>query len=276
MIEKNHPELSLRRQCTLLDVNRNRLVSRPKVSAQDKEIMRDLDELHTRWPFYGQRKLVRELRKRDWMVGRKRVRRLMRLMGMEAIAPKPKTSIPDGSHRKYPYLLRDLVVDRPDQVWCTDITYIPLSRGYAYLVAVMDWHTRAVLSWRISNTLDTSFCLEALKEARGVAGCSPEIFNTDQGCQFTSEAWIEAVEGMGSKVSMDGRGRWMDNVFIERLWRSLKCEDIYLKDYRSVPELEAGVSRWMQDYNHERIHQGLDYECPWSLYRPQPSLAEAA
>ncbi|MCP4743595.1 MAG: DDE-type integrase/transposase/recombinase, partial [Actinomycetales bacterium] len=158
----------------------------------------------------------------------------------------------------------------------TDITYIPLSRGFAYLVAVMDWHTRAVLSWRISNTLDTSFCLEALHEARRVAGCAPEIFNTDQGCQFTSEAWIEAVESMGTKVSMDGRGRWIDNVFIERLWRSLKCEDIYLKDYRSVPELEAGVSRWMTDYNHERIHEGLDYECPWSLYRPKPDFAEAA
>jgi putative transposase len=147
---------------------------------------------------------------------------------MAAIAPKPRTSVPDDNHRKYPYLLRDLTVDRPDQVWCTDITYIPLSRGFAYLVAVMDWHTRAVLSWRISNTLDTSFCLEALQEARQVAGVSPEIFNTDQGCQFTSDAWIEAVESMGAKVSMDGRGRWIDNVFIERLWRSLKCEDIYL------------------------------------------------
>ncbi len=276
MIEKNHSELSIRRQCALLDVNRNRLVSRPKLSAEDQEIMRDLDELHTRWPYYGQRKLVHELRKRDWEVGRKRVRRLMRLMGMAAVAPKPKTSVPDDSHRKYPYLLRDLTVDRPDQVWCTDITYIPLSRGFAYLVAVMDWHTRAVLSWRISNTLDTSFCLEALHEACRVAGCSPEIFNTDQGCQFTSEAWIEAVESMGTKVSMDGRGRWIDNVFIERLWRSLKCEDIYLKDYRSVPELEQGVSRWMKDYNHERIHEGLDYECPWSLYRPKPDFAEAA
>jgi putative transposase len=276
MIEKNHSELSIRRQCALLEVNRNRLVSRPKLSAEDQEIMRDLDELHTRWPYYGQRKLVHELRKRDWGVGRKRVRRLMRLMGMAAVAPKPKTSVPDDNHRKYPYLLRDLTVDRPDQVWCTDITYIPLSRGFAYLVAVMDWHTRAVLSWRISNTLDTSFCLEALHEACRVAGCSPEIFNTDQGCQFTSEAWIEAVESMGTKVSMDGRGRWIDNVFIERLWRSLKCEDIYLKDYRSVPELEQGVSRWMKDYNHERIHEGLDYECPWSLYRPQPDFAEAA
>ena len=276
MIDKNHPKLSLRCQCALLAVNRNRLVSRPKLSAEDREIMRDLDELHTRWPFYGQRKLVRELRKRDRRVGRKRVRRLMKMMGMEAIAPKRKTSAPDHSHRKYPYLLRGLTVDRPDQVWCTDITYIPLERGFAYLVAVMDWHTRAVLSWRISNTLDTSFCLEALREACRVAGCSPEIFNTDQGSQFTSEAWIEAVESMGTKPSMDGRGRWIDNVFIERLWRSLKYEDIYLKDYRSVPELERGVNRWINDYNHERIHESLDYECPWSLYRPNQDLAEAA
>ena len=275
MIEKNHPELSLRSQCALLEVNRNRLESRPKVSEQDKEIMRDLDEVHTRWPYYGQRKLARELRMRGWPVGRKRVRRLMRLMGMEAVAPKPKTSIPDDNDRKYPYLLRGLRVDRADQVWCTDITYIPLERGFAYLVAVMDWHTRAVLSWRISNTLDTAFCLEALEEAQLVAGCAPEIFNTDQGCQFTSEAWIEAVEAMGAQVSMDGRGRWIDNVFIERLWRSLKCEDIYLKDYRSVPELEEGVNRWMNDYNHARIHQGLDYECPWTLYRPGSELAEA-
>jgi putative transposase len=276
MIEKNHPELSIRRQCALMGVNRNRLECRPRISEEDREIMRDLDELHTEWPFYGQRKLTRELREQGWRIGRKRVRRLMRMMGLEAVAPKPRTSLANMQHRKYPYLLRGLEIDRPDQVWCTDITFIPLRRGFAYLVAIMDWHTRAVLSWKVSNTMDTSFCLEAFEEALQVAGCSPEIFNTDQGCQFTSEAWIDAVEQSGARVSMDGKGRWMDNIFIERLWRSLKCEDIYLKDYRNLVELEEGVGRWISAYNHRRIHQALDYRRPWDLYRPDSELAEAA
>ena len=276
MIEKDHPELSIRRQCALIGVNRNRLECRAKISKEDREIMRDLDELHTEWPFYGQRKLTRELQERGWKIGRKRVRRLMRVMDLEAVAPKPRTSVAIAAHRKYPYLLRDLEVERADQVWCADITFIPLRRGFAYLVAIMDWHTRAVLGWRLSNTLDTSFCLEALREAFEVAGCAPEIFNTDQGCQFTSEAWIEAVEASGVRVSMDGKGRWMDNIFIERLWRSLKCEDIYLKDYRNLVELQEGVGRWIDAYNHRRIHQALDYRRPWDLYRPDSELAEAA
>lgn len=276
MIEKDHPELSIRRQAELLGINRNRLEVPARASEEDQRVMRDLDELHTRWPVYGQRKLLRELRTCGWSIGRKRVRRLMRLMGLEAIAPKPKTSIPDAGHRKYPYLLRDLEIVRPDQVWCTDITYIPMGRGFAYLTAVMDWHSRAVLSWRISNTLDTRFCLEALAEAVRVAGRAPDIVNTDQGCQYTSAAWTGAVEALGAKVSMDGKGRWVDNVFIERLWRSLKCEDIYLRDYRDLAELERGVARWMDDYNHRRIHQALDYRKPWDCYRPQAGLAEAA
>ena len=287
MIESGHKKLSVRRQASLLGVNRNRL---PKDSGraesppcEDLAILKDLDALHMRWPFYGQRKLRLELRDRGWDLGRKRLRRLMRQAGIEAVAPKRRTSVPNSAHRKYPYLLRGLEISRPDQVWCTDITYIPMERGFAYLVAVMDWHTRAVLSWRISNTLDTGFCLEAFEEAVKVAGCVPEIFNTDQGCQFTSAEWIAAVEGHGIRVSMDGKGRWMDNVFIERLWRSLKCENIYLRSYRNLIELEAGVAEWMHDYNHERIHQKLDYRRPWHLYRPaygqpQPKtgLAEAA
>ena len=196
--------------------------------------------------------------------------------GIEAIAPKRWTSMPDASHRKHPYLLKGLEINRPDQVWCTDITYIPMDRGHAYLVAVMDWHTRAVLSWKLSNTLDTAFCVEALKEAVATAGCVPEIFNTDQGCQFTSNDWIGAVEGLGIQVSMDGRGRWMDNVFIERLWRSLKCERLYLSSYRNLIELKAGIDEWMHDYNHHRIHQALDYAKPWQLYRPKSGLAAAA
>ncbi|WP_425491692.1 IS3 family transposase [Haloferula luteola] len=276
MIEKNHPQLSIRKQSAMLGINRNRLETAERISEEDRAIMRALDELHVRWPVYGARKLVVELRKRGWKVGRKRVRQLMRIMGLAAVVPKPRTSVPDKNHRKYPYLLRDREVTTPDEVGCADITYIPMGRGFAYLVAIMDWHSRAVLSWRISNTADTRFCLEALGEAVKVAGRAPDIFNNDQGCQFTSREWVAAVEETGARVSMDGKGRWMDNIFIERLWRSLKCEDIYLKDYCNLVELEAGVSRWITDYNRERIHQHHDYATPWSVYRPQPGLAEAA
>jgi putative transposase len=272
MIDTGHKKLSVRRQAALLGVNRNRL---PKCSGGagkppggDLAILRDLDVLHTRWPFYGQRKLLVELRKRGWRIGRKRLRRLMQLAGIAVVAPKRRTSVPNASHRKYPYLLRGLAINHADQAWCADITYIRMERGFAYLVAVMDWHTRAVLAWRISNTLDTAFCVDALNDAVKVAGCVPEIFNTDQGCQFTSSEWIAAVEGQGIRVSMDGRGRWLDNVFIERLWRSLKCENIYLREYRNLVELEAGVAVWIHDYNHERTHQALGYQMPWRLYRP--------
>jgi putative transposase len=272
MIETGHKKLSVRRQAAILGVNRNRLPKGPTGAGtpheEDLAILRDLDVLHTRWPFYGQRKLLLELRKRGWKVGRKRLRRLMQLAGIEVVAPKRWTSVPDATHRKYPYLLRGLAVNHADQVWCADITYIRMERGFAYLAAVMDWHTRAVLAWRISNTIDTSFCLDALNDAVKVAGCVPEIFNTDQGCQFTSAEWIAAVEGRGIRVSMDGKGRWLDNVFIERLWRSLKCENIYLREYRNLTELKAGVAVWMHDYNHERIHQALGYQMPWQLYRP--------
>ncbi len=280
MIETEHKTLSIRQQARLLGVNRNRLVSKshpPRAPrSSDAEVLEVLDKLHTRWPFYGQRKLLRELRDHGFLINRKRLRRLMEEAGIEAIAPKRWTSMPDASHRKYPYLLRGLEINRPDQVWCSDITYIPMDRGHAYLVAVMDWHTRAVVSWKLSNTLDTAFCLEALKEAVATAGCVPEIFNTDQGCQFTSNDWIGAVESHGIRVSMDGRGRWMDNVFIERLWRSLKCERLYLSSYRNLIELKAGIDEWMHDYNHHRIHQALDYAKPWQLYRPKSGLAEAA
>jgi putative transposase len=276
MMERAHSQLSLRRQAQLLAVNRNRLESRPRITEADRRLMRDLDELHTRWPVYGQRKLQFELGRRGWRVGRKRVRRLMRLLGLEAIAPKPRTSQPSPDHKKYPYLLRDLAVERPDQVWCADITYIPMPGGFAYLVAIMDWHSRAVLAWRISNTLDAGFCVAAYQAAVRAAGGAPEIMNTDQGVQFTGRQWISAVEGSGARVSMDGRGRWLDNVFIERLWRSLKCEDIYLRDYGDLVALEAGVRRWLNDYNHERIHQGLAYARPWDVYRPEKNLAQAA
>jgi putative transposase len=258
MMERDHSQLSLRQQAQLLAVNRNRLEPRPRITADDRRLMRDLDELHTRWPVYGQRKLQFELGRRGWRVGRKRVRRLMRLMGLEAIAPKPRTSLPSPEHKKYPYLLRDLAVEHPDQVWCADITYIPIHGGFAYLVAIMDWHSRAVLAWRISNTLDAGFCVAAYQEALQLAGRAPDIMNS------------------GAQVSMDGRGRWLDNVFIERLWRSLKCEDIYLRDYGDLAALATGVRRWLNDYNHERIHQGLAYARPWDVYRSEKNLAQAA
>ena len=280
MIEPEHKKLSIRRQAALLGVNRNRLRKKPHPPraerASDLEVLAALDRLHTRWPFFGQRKLKKELGELGLRVNRKRLRRLMEEAGIEAIAPKRWTSMPNAAHRKYPYLLKGLEIKRPDQVWCSDITYIQMERGHAYLVAIMDWHTRAVLSWKLSNTLDTAFCLDALKEAVTTAGTVPEILNTDQGCQFTSNDWINAVEGMGTKVSMDGRGRWLDNVFIERLWRSLKYERIHMACYRNLVELEAGIAEWMGDYNHHRIHQALDYAIPWHLYRPESKLAHAA
>ncbi len=223
MIEERHSQLSVRKQCELLAVNRNRLSPRnPKQVEGDESIMKEIDRIYTECPFYGARKIVLELRDAGIRIDRKRCRRLMRTMGIEALVPKPSTSIPDKQHRKYPYLLRENAVSQPDEVWAADITYVPMYEGHVYLVAIMDWRTRAVLSWRVSTTMDTRFCVEAYREALRVAGRAPDIMNTDQGSQFTSEPWIEAVEASGARVSMDGKGRWMDNVFIERLWRSLK------------------------------------------------------
>lgn len=280
MIEPEHKKLSLRRQAALLGINRNRLTVRAYPARasreEDQKALRELDRLHTRWPIYGQRKLLVEMRRAGVVINRKRLRRLMRDVGIEAVAPKRWTSQPQASHAKYPYLLRKMKVAAADQVWCADITYIPMEKGHAYLVAVMDWHTRAVLSWKLSNTLDASFCLGALQEATVVAGCAPGIFNTDQGCQFTGQEWITTVESLGSRVSMDGRGRWLDNVFIERLWRSLKYEQIYLSSYDDLHELEAAIARWIDDYNHHRIHQALGYTTPWENYRPNKGLATAA
>jgi putative transposase len=267
MIEPGHETLSLRRQAALPGINRNRLTVRthPARAAweEDQKALRELDRLHTRWPFYGQRKLLVEMRRAGVVINRKRLRRLMAEAGIAAVAPKRWTSQPQASHAKYPYLLRDLKVEAPDQVWCADITYIPMEKGHAYLVAVIDWHTRAVLSWKLSNTFDTSFCLAALREAGTVAGCAPGVFNTDQGCQFTSQEWIAAVESKGSRVSMDGRGRWMDNIFIERLWRSLKCERIYLSSFGDLHRAGGGhcpVDKRLQPPPHSpspRLHHAV-------------------
>lgn len=272
MIESQHPQLSIRKQCKLLDVNRNRLNPRPnKTSQEDTQIMKSLDEIYYKHPFLGQRKLKHYLHTDyGWKIGRARVRRLMKIMGIEALVPKPNTSKPAKGHKTYPYLLRDKQITTADQVWCSDITYIPMEKGHVYLVAIMDWHTRAVLSWELSNTMDSGFCVRALKKAFEHTGTKPEIFNTDQGSQFTSQEWINALESRDIKVSMDGRGRWMDNVFIERLWRSLKYEQIRLHSYETIAELRSQISSWIEFYNHDRIHQSLDNKTPWSAYQPTP------
>jgi putative transposase len=273
-IDAGHPQLSIRRQAALLKVNRNRPV--PKVrelTSNELEICREIDELHLKWPFYGSRRISQELKARGLRIGRGRARRLMRKMGLAATYPKPRTSLKSRENKVYPYLLRGIEITRPNQVWCSDITYVPMRRGFAFLVVIMDWHSRAVLSWKISNTLDTDFCLEALREARDNAGTWPEIMNTDQGCQFTSEAWTSALDEAGVRISMDGKGRWIDNVVVERLWRSLKYEDIYLREYLDLVHLERGVSRWIHFYNHERRHQALAYETPWSVWQRLPELA---
>lgn len=275
LIDRDHPQLSVRRQAALVSVNRNRLdAGRPRVTDEDLAICRELDALHLERPYYGSRRMAHELGVRGFCVGRGRVRRLMRFMGLRATYPRPRTSIQAENHPVYPYLLRDVTIDRPNQVWCADITYIPMRRGFAYLVVIMDWHSRAILSWRLSNTLDAEFCLDALRGAAKAAGGWPEILNTDQGCQFTSRAWIGLAEANGVRVSMDGRRRWIDNVMVERFWRSLKYEDVYLREYQDLVELEGGVARWIDFYNHVRPHQGLAYATPWSIWAtPTEGLA---
>ena len=268
LVDVGHPQLSIRRQAELLDVNRNRLsppVQTP--SAADLKLCRAMDELHLERPYFGSRRMWKELESSGFGVGRGKIRRLMRRMGLRAIYPKPRTSLRALENKVYPYLLRDLEITRPNQVWCSDITYIPMRRGFAYLVVIMDWASRAVLGWRISNTLDTSFCLDALRDARAAAGVWPEIMNTDQGCQYTSDAWTTALKEASVKISMDGKGCWVDNVFVERLWRSLKYEDIFLHEYLDVVHLEQGVGRWLDFYNHGRRHQALDYETPWNVWK---------
>jgi putative transposase len=208
-----------------------------------------------------------DLSARGFSIGRGRCRRLMCRMGLTAIYPKPHTSLKSLENKVYPYLLRDLKITEPNQVWCSDITYIPMKRGFAYLVVIMDWNSRAVLSWKISNTLDTEFCLQALAEAREVAGTWPGIMNTDQGCQYTSKAWTGMLKEAGVKISMDGLRRWIDNVMVERLWRSVKYEDIFLHEYLDIAHLEEGVGKYLDFYNHERRHQSLDYQTPWDVWQ---------
>lgn len=268
MVEKDHPKLSLRTQCALLGVSRSTLDYEPvAVSEEDVRLMQILDQIYLRDPCLGTRRLV-PLLKRDYGIkaNRKRVRRLRQIMGVETIWCRPRTSIPDDGHRKYPYLLRNLVVSRPDQVWCADITYIPMPHGHAYLCAVMDWHSRKVLGWALSNTMDGALCQRALADAVEQCKCLPEIMNTDQGSQFTSEEWTGELSRLGIAISMDGKGRWMDNVFIERLWRSVKYEEIYLKEHSTLPVLEAGLSEWFNRYNTWRPHEVLGNQTPHQVH----------
>jgi putative transposase len=235
------------------------------VSADDLRLMRWLDEQFLKTPFYGSRRMVAVMRRDGLVVNRKRVKRLMRLMGIEAIYQKPSTSLRHPAHKVYPYLLRGLVIDRPNQVWCADITYVPMAKGFVYLVAVMDWFSRRVLSWRVSITMDSDFCVEALKQAMEKHG-RPEIFNTDQGVQFTSADFLAELETQAVRISMDGKGRYLDNIFIERLWRSLKYEDIFLKAYGSPAEARSGIGAWLTFYNEVRPHQTHEYRTPREVF----------
>jgi putative transposase len=236
--------------------------------------MRLIDEQYLKTPFYGSRGMTQWLRRAGYKVNRKRVRRLLRVMGLEAIYPRQRTSAPAPEHRVYPYLLRNLAIERPDQVWSADITYVPLARGFMYLVAVLDWHSRYVLAWELSNTLDSGFCVAAL-EAALQAPRQPEIFNTDQGAQFTSQAFTGCLENAGIAISMDGRGRALDNVFIERLWRTVKYEDIYLRGYETALELERGLAAYFEFYCYERLHMALGYQTPWEAYSAGRRLRRA-
>jgi putative transposase len=266
MIARPHADFSVIEQCALLKVPRSTLYYKPQpVSDEELALMRRIDEIYTKWPFYGSRRLVEELRGEGYVVNRERVTRLMRLMGIEAIYQKPNTSRKHPHHKIYPYLLKNLTIDRPNQVWCADITYIPMAKGWVYLVAVMDWFSRRVLAWQLSITMETDFCVEALQEAMQLYG-KPEIFNTDQGVQFTAAAFIETLAAAGVQISMDGKGRFLDNIFIERLWRSLKYEEVFTHAYASVSEARLGIGAWMKFYNDERKHQSLGNKTPSQIF----------
>jgi len=265
MIEPD-PELSVRRQCELLRVSRSGLYYEPvPTDPEELAVMKRIDKLHLKFPFYGSRKIAQALKNEGLVINRKRVQRLMRLMDISAIAPKPNTSKPSPEHPRFPYLLRGREITRVNEVWAADITYIPLARGFAYLVAVIDWYSRRVLSWRLSESLDSSFCVEALREALERYG-KPEIFNTDQGSQFTAEAFTSELLDRGIKVSMDGKGRFIDNIFVERLWRSLKYEEVYLHAYDDVGQAYAGIDRYMRFFNDDRPHQSLGNQTPTAFY----------
>jgi putative transposase len=265
MVERQHPLLSVVRQCRLLDISRSGVYYQPKgTSEEDLALMRLIDRQYLVTPFYGARKIAVWLKGQGQLVNRKRVRRLMRVMGLKAVYRRPRTSRPAPGHKIYPYLLRGMKITRPNQVWAADITYIPMARGFLYLVAIIDWYSRYVLSWRLSNTLDVGFCVEALEEA--LRNGKPEIFNTDQGSHFTSEAFTGLLESHGVRISMDGKGSYNDNLFIERLWRTVKYEEVYLKAYQDGKDARVSLGKYFWFYNTERIHQALGYRTPAEVF----------
>ena len=271
MIEPDH-ELSISRQCELLGLPRSSYYYEPRSESEfNLRLMRRIDEVYLEYPFYGSRRMTIHLRREGWNVNRKRVQRLMRTMDLVAVYPEPRTTVVAPAHRKYPYLLRNLPIEHPDHVWCADITYIPMRRGFLYLVAIMDWMSRYVLSWDLSNTLSSHFCVDSLERALGKS--RPEIFNTDQGVQFTSDAFTSTLKDNGVTISMDGKGRALDNVFIERLWRSLKYEEVYLHAYENGFKAADGIGRYLEFYNNQRPHQGLAYRTPFQVYT---SMVEAS
>ena len=276
MVERPGKDLSVRRQCALLSLTRSGVYrSKPVAGADDLAVMRRIDELHLELPFYGSRRMTFELNKEGRGVNRKRVRRLMRVMGIEALVPRPGTSKAAPGHKIYPYLLRGLKIVEPNHVWAADVTYIPMACGFLYLVAIIDWASRAVLAWRLSNTNDASFCAAALEEALLRFG-KPRIFNTDQGSTFTAEAFTGKLVTAGVEISMDGRGRFMDNIFIERLWRSIKYEEVHLKAYADGCEARAGIGSWMTFYNFRRPHQAMNNQMPMAVWRAGMDKIEAA
>ena len=269
MIDPDHPRLSIVRQCELVSISRASFYRQPAgETPENLELMRAIDEAFMKMPWYGSRQMARHLQRQGWRIGRKRVRRLMRKIGLSAIYQAPRTSVPHPAHRIYPYLLRHLEIDRPNQVWCADVTYIPMRRGFLYLVAIMDWYSRKVLAWRLSNTMEADFCVAALEDVIARYG-TPDIFNTDQGSQFTSFAFTMTLKDAGIRISMDGRGRWMDNVFIERLWRSLKYECVFLNAFETGGETRTGIGRWIDYYNHQRPHSSFAGRTPDEGYATQ-------
>jgi putative transposase len=273
LVEAKHPQLPITRQCKILEIARSTLYYRPKgESEKNLLLMRRIDEIYTECPFYGSRQMVRALAREGETVNRKRVRRLLGLMGLEALCPKPNLSKPTPGHRVFPYLMRGIAVQRPNQAWCADITYIRLERGFTYLFAILDWHSRKVLSWELSNTLDAAFCVRALRQAIETYG-PPEVMNTDQGCQFTGEAWLSVLEQHGVRISMDGRGRALDNVFVERLWRTVKHEEIYRREYESVAVLRQCLTAYFDFYNHRRPHSALGKLTPAQAHQVKTDVA---
>ncbi len=276
MIEFQNPNISIVQQCKLLKISRTSVYYKPREeNPENLKLMRLIDEQYLKTPCYGSRSMVTFLKGLGYDNNRKRIQRLMRLMGLEAIYPKPKTSKSHPAHKIYPYLLRNLCIDHPDQVWAADISYLPLEKGFMYLVAIMDWHSRKVLAWRVSNTMESDFCVEVLEEAIHNYGC-PEIFNTDQGSQFTSDKFTGVLKNNEIQISMDGRGRFQDNIFIERLWWTLKYHYFYLRTFDSGAQLRKGLKKWFQYYNQERFHQSLDNWTPNEIYFMKQELKKVA